>query len=107
MPRVFGSDTEDPMPEPPSVKVFKRVVNPIMGQKVFQPSADSAYRLIRSETPPISRVYTTYRVFHKQPLKGKPYIGVADWGQRALGVKNLAISRTLDRWFKSFLFKVK
>jgi uncharacterized protein len=30
LPRVFGSDAEDPMPEPPSVKVFKSVVNLIM-----------------------------------------------------------------------------
>lgn len=67
LPRVFDSDAEDPMPELPSVKVFKRVVNLIM--RMYN-SVIMIFEIAPEEFSP---------TFYTHEAEGKTYTIVDEW----------------------------
>ena len=67
LPRVFGSDAEDPMPELPSVKIFKRVVNLIM--RLYN-SVIMIFEIAPEEFSPS---------FCTREVEGKTYTIVDEW----------------------------
>ena len=67
LPRVFGSEAEDPMPELPSVKVFKHVVNLIM--RLYN-SVIMIFEIAPEEFNP---------TFYTHEVEGKSYTIVDEW----------------------------